>query len=131
MLVRLFILLLLAGPVWAQESAPGQVVLDAPTVPVAIPDSVPATPVTDAERSSVHVDALALDLHLTPAEGMEEARASLTLRNVGREPLTRIALEISGTLRWESFAGAAARWGLRSRGLRPIPTIPGMRRRRC
>ena len=99
-------MVLLAVPVMAQETVPGKVILDAPTAPATMVDSLPATPVTDAERSSVHVDALALDLHLTPAEALEEGRASLTLRNVGDKPLARIPLEISSTLRWQSFAGA-------------------------
>ncbi len=106
MLVRLILMVLLVAPVLAQESVPGKVILDTPTSPAAMPDSLPATAVTDAERSSVHVDAVSLDLHLTPADALEEGRASLTLRNVGREPLARIPLQISSTLRWQSIAAA-------------------------
>ncbi|SNT14404.1 hypothetical protein SAMN05421770_104368 [Granulicella rosea] len=67
-------------------------------------DEAPGTPVTDAERATVSVSGYDLDLHLTPAAARIEAHATLTLRNTGSTPLSRIPLQLSSTLRWQSFA---------------------------
>ncbi len=101
----LLALLLLPTAALAQqtpEQPPGKVLREAPTTPTQLPDTLPATPITDAERLAIHIDALALDLHLTPAEALEEARATLTLRNTTDHPITRIPLQISSTLHWQT-----------------------------
>ena len=57
---------------------------------------------TDADRSAITLTAYDLDIRLTPATSALTARAHLTLRNTGSQPLSRIALQISSTLHWES-----------------------------
>ena len=109
---------LLAIPASAQvpeAPPPGQVLSSAPTE-VAIPvDLRPEVPVTDAERSSVAITSLNLDLHLIPAEAREEAHATLVVRNTSPNPIARIPLQISSTLHWISASAAS------SAGLKPIP----------
>ncbi len=56
---------------------------------------------TDIERAAIVLTAYDLDVRLRPAASQLSARARLTLRNDGATPLTRIALQISSTLRWE------------------------------
>ena len=80
---------------------------DAPTTTATLPDALPATPVSDAERSAVHIDALDLDLHLTPADALEEARVTLTVRNTSAAPIERIPLQLSSTLRWQVVSSPA------------------------
>ena len=94
--------------------AQGKVVLEAPTRVEAAPDALPKIPVTNEERSAIVITATRLDVHLTPAEGREEARATLTLRNASGGALRRIPLQISGSLRWESVAASTPG------GLRPV-----------
>jgi hypothetical protein len=60
--------------------------------------------VTDAERDALTFTAYDLDLHLTPASAGLAARAALTLRNDGPVPLTRLVLQISSSLHWDSLA---------------------------
>ena len=57
---------------------------------------------TDKERAAILFTAYDLDARLTPASSRLSLRARLTLRNIGSAPLTRIALQISSTLHWES-----------------------------
>lgn len=57
---------------------------------------------TDSDRSAITLTAYDLDLRLTPASSALTARARLTLRNSGSQPLVKIALQISSTLHWES-----------------------------
>lgn len=68
---------------------------------------------TDAERSAITFTAYDLDARLTPASSAMAMHARLTLRNDSDTPLTRVAMQISSTLRWESVdtfsAGAVAR----------------------
>ncbi len=85
-----------------------------PSVPVTIPNAAPASAVTDAERSAVAIVASDLDLHLTPADAREDVNARLTVRNVSGAAVTRIPLQISGSLRWERVAAMTAQ------GLRPV-----------
>jgi Peptidase family M1 domain len=61
-------------------------------------------PVTDAERSSLTFTAYDLDVHLAPAQSHLEVHAGFTVRNSGKEPLTRLSFQISSSLHWESFA---------------------------
>ena len=57
---------------------------------------------TDADRSAITLTAYDLDVRLTPATSTLTARARLTLRNTGLQPLPMIALQISSTLHWQS-----------------------------
>ncbi|MFP5232423.1 MAG: hypothetical protein ACLGQX_07290 [Acidobacteriota bacterium] len=77
---------------------------DAPPQPqAAAPGPAPSGPVlTDAQRSSLLFTAYDLDARLDPANGQMTMRARVTLRNIGGEPLTRIALQISSSLIWAS-----------------------------
>ncbi|WP_263383038.1 M1 family aminopeptidase [Granulicella arctica] len=49
-----------------------------------------------------------LDVHLAPAKSQITVRSSLDVRNDGTEPLRYLALQISSTLMWESFAISGA-----------------------
>jgi Peptidase family M1 domain len=60
--------------------------------------------VTDAERASLTFTTYDLDVHLTPAQSKLAVHAGFTVKNSGKEPLTRLALQISSSLQWESFA---------------------------
>ncbi len=60
------------------------------------------TALTDDERSAVAITDYDLDAHLVPANSQLNMRARLTLRNDSAKPLTRIALQISSTLVWQS-----------------------------
>jgi hypothetical protein len=75
-----------------------------PTVQQSIPTaSEPSGPeLTDADRSAITLTAYDLDVRLAPATSALTARAHLTLRNTGPQPLAKIALQISSTLHWES-----------------------------
>lgn len=74
--------------------------------PVALPeDEKPSGPeLTDAERAAITVAAYDLDARMAPAKSGLAMRAGLTLRNDGDQPLTRVALQISSTLKWDSVA---------------------------
>lgn len=85
-----------------------------PSVPATVPNAAPATAVTDAERSAVAIVASDLDCHLTPANSSEDVNARLTVRNVSSAAVTRIPLQISGSLRWARVAAMTAQ------GLRPV-----------
>ncbi len=106
-------LLLAGGLLRGQEPAPGKVISAAPTQLEVAPDALPKVPVTNDERTAILLTATRLDLHLTPAESREEARATLTVRNVSGGALRRFPLQISGSLRWESIA-ASTPAGLRT-----------------
>jgi hypothetical protein len=60
--------------------------------------------VTDAERGSLVFSAYDLDVHLAPATSQMSVHAKVTVRNSAAVPLTRLALQISSSLKWESFA---------------------------
>ncbi|QNI35980.1 M1 family aminopeptidase [Edaphobacter albus] len=66
------------------------------------PEKVVAS-ITDAERSSVAIIQWDLDLHLTPANSGMAAKARVTIRNISSAPLTRLTLQLSSTLHWESI----------------------------
>ena len=61
-------------------------------------------PVSDAERSSVVITAWDLDLHLNGVRQSIDALARVTLRNDTAAPITRIPLQLSSTLNFESVA---------------------------
>ena len=106
----ILLVLVLAGSASGQQVP----VQTEPTTPVTAPDVVPAVAVTDAERSAVAIVATDLDCHLTPAGAREDVNAQLTIRNVSSGPVTRIPLQISGSLRWARVAEATPQ------GLRPV-----------
>jgi hypothetical protein len=60
--------------------------------------------VTDAERGSLVFSAYDLDVHLAPATSQMAVHAKVTVRNSATVPLARLALQISSSLKWESFA---------------------------
>jgi hypothetical protein len=60
----------------------------------------PTPEITPAVRAGL--TAYDLDARLTPETSHLAMRARITLRNNGSQPLTRIALQISSTLTWES-----------------------------
>ena len=64
---------------------------------------VPA--VTDGERDALTVTAYDLDVHLKPATAGLAARVGMVVRNDGATALTRLVLQVSSTLKWESFTG--------------------------
>jgi hypothetical protein len=80
-----------------QDSPPAEKTAKAPT-------KQPAVAVTDAERASLTFMAYDLDVHLAPAQSHLAVHAGFTVKNSGKEPLARIAFQISSSLRWESFA---------------------------
>ncbi len=77
---------------------------DTPAPPEAVtPGHEPTGPVlTDAQRSSILFTAYDLDARLAPDTSHLTLRARLTLRNIGAQPLARIALQISSSLTWAS-----------------------------
>ena len=64
-----------------------------------------APAVTDAEREALTVTAYDLDVHLKPGTAGLAARVGMTVRNDGKAALTRLVLQVSSTLKWESFTG--------------------------
>jgi hypothetical protein len=68
------------------------------------PGTTAAAPVaTDAERQAIRFTAYDLDVHLQPVQGHIAVRALITVQNDGSAPLTRIPLQISSSLKWESI----------------------------
>jgi hypothetical protein len=67
------------------------------------PETTIAT-ITDGERSALLFTGWDLDLHMTPATSHVAARARFTVRNTSSKPLTRLTLQLSSTLQWESVA---------------------------
>jgi hypothetical protein len=118
--VLLPICLLATGPAAAQTPEPpppppGQVLTPAEPHTAVPPDARPAVPVTDAERASVEITSIALDLHLTPSASREEAHATVTVHNRGTAAAARIPLQLSSTLHWLSASSATPA------GVQPIP----------
>ena len=80
----------------------------------AAPKNAPTGPeLTDVERAALTITAYDLDAHLKPSAAGLQMRARVKVRNDGTMPLTRVALQISSTLTWESASlvsssGAAA-----------------------
>lgn len=60
--------------------------------------------VTDAEREALTFTAYDLNVHLFPSQSAISVLAQVTVRNDGSVPLTRIAMQLSSTLHWESFS---------------------------
>jgi hypothetical protein len=59
---------------------------------------------TDVERSALSITSYDLDARLKPADAHLSLRADIVLRNNGTAPLTRVALQISSTLIWDSVS---------------------------
>jgi Peptidase family M1 domain len=98
-------------PPSTDESAPHGKVLfnrdqDSPVVEKAAKDQPkpPVVAVTDAERASLTFTAYDLDVHLAPAQSQLAVHAGFSVKNSGKEPLTRLVFQISSSLKWESFA---------------------------
>ena len=60
--------------------------------------------VADEERNALTFTAYNLNVHLSPAQSAISVLAQVTVRNDGGAPLTRVALQLSSTLHWESFS---------------------------
>ncbi|MDW5264622.1 MULTISPECIES: M1 family aminopeptidase [Acidobacteriaceae] len=76
---------------------------DQPPASVATKSARSIDTVSDTERNSLTFTAYDLDAHLIPAKSQLSVRAKLTVRNVGTEPLTDLAFQLSSSLNWESF----------------------------
>ena len=68
------------------------------------PNQSDSLSVTDSERSALTFTAYDLDVHLTPASAGISVRAGLTVRNEGDTPLSRLILQISSSLHWDSLS---------------------------
>ncbi len=81
------------------------------------------------ERDSLTFLAYDLDVRLTPRQESLTVRAQITVRNDGEQPLTRIALQLSSTLKWERIKSAGFRCEVRaaSRRQRRRPYRGGQR----
>ncbi len=62
-----------------------------------------ANSIDDAERNSITITALDLDVRLNSAAQQLAARALVTVRNSGTASLSHIPLQISSSLNWESI----------------------------
>ncbi len=65
-------------------------------------DGTAAASIPDAERLAPQVTSTSLDLHLNRESGAMDARARVVIRNSGSMPMTRVVLQISSALRWQS-----------------------------
>ncbi len=65
--------------------------------------------VPDVERASIAFTAYDLDVHIAPAQSHLEVHAGFTVKNSGKEPLTRVVLQISSSLRWEDDRDTSGR----------------------
>ncbi len=72
------------------------------TAPPAADTKLSGAALTDDERSAVAITSYDLDARITPATSQLNMRARIALRNDSSKPLTRIALQISSTLVWQS-----------------------------
>jgi Peptidase family M1 domain len=96
-------------PPTPDESVPKGKVLfnrdqDTPVAKATKPTVEQPIDVSDVERASLTFTAYDLDVHLTPAQSRLEVHAGFTVKNSGKEPLKRLALQISSSLRWETIA---------------------------
>lgn len=74
-----------------------------PAAPVPLGQDDPLH-VTDAERSALGFTSYDLDAHLAPATASLQMRASFVVRNDSSSALSRVVLQISSTLRWQSVS---------------------------
>jgi hypothetical protein len=104
------------APPPATPAAPhGEVLFQSSGAPPTSPENTtapaltdPAADITPAIRAALFFTAYDLDARLTPDSSRLAMRARVTVRNISSQPLNRIALQISSTLRWESATLIAA-----------------------
>ncbi len=60
------------------------------------------SPVGNAERTALRIENLSLDMHLNADTGAVTTRARMRVRNGGASPMTRVALQVSSALLWQS-----------------------------
>lgn len=83
----------------------GTVLFSGPTATLpAQATAATALAVTDAERNAITMTAYDLNAHLSPATAGLAVAAKITLRNSGSAPLSRLALQLSSSLHWESLS---------------------------
>ena len=68
------------------------------------PAAQPVVAVTDPERASLSFTAYDLDVHLSAAQSRMAVHAAFTVKNSGKESLSRLVFQISSSLHWDSFA---------------------------
>jgi Peptidase family M1 domain len=61
---------------------------------------------SDEDREALTFLAYDLDAHLRPAGAGLQVHARLTVRNDGKAPLKKLALQVSSSLKWEQFSTA-------------------------
>ena len=118
-IVRLVVFLLLAGGWSVAQGSPaapdytpaplpppqGTVLFSGPAATALAPRTPEtALAVTDAERSAITFTAYDLNVHIVPATAKLAVAAKITLRNDGTVPLTRLPLQLSSALHWESLS---------------------------
>lgn len=72
-----------------------------PAQSAAAPAETPVPKVTDQQRSTVTYTAYNLDIHLTPQQHTLSARARVSLRNDGDQPLSILPIQLSSALDFE------------------------------
>ncbi len=92
-------------PAASPEPSHGTVLLhrgqdDAEAKSSAAPKEDPTATVPDEERGALVFQSYDLDVHLIPAEAQIAVRARFSVTNVSAKPLTKIAIQISGSLNW-------------------------------
>jgi hypothetical protein len=63
---------------------------------------------SDDERNALTFVAYDLDVHMHPATTAMEAHARMMVRNDGKSPLKKLALQVSSGLKWERFTLAGS-----------------------
>jgi len=97
------------------SSSPTPAATPTPAPSPSVPDA--EIEVTDEEREAITFTGYDLEVHLAPAHNGIAVHAGLTVRNDGKAPLTRLALQLSSSLVWSGF-------GLRSStGLKPLTFV--------
>lgn len=66
------------------------------------PEKIVAS-ITDRERSAIAFTQWDLDVHLAPANSSMATKVRVTVRNISSASLTRLTLQLSSTLQWESI----------------------------
>lgn len=100
---------------YQSHGEPPEAAPKAPGTPSPQKEATGQPQITDAERSAVAITRYDLDIRLTQARSELAGRARLTVKNTGEKPLTRIALQLSSTLRWQNaeVIGAGGKAGMR------------------
>jgi hypothetical protein len=92
-----------------QEGAPAAKKPDAAVAPpIVTGNDAGNDAITDVERASLIFTAYDLDVHLAPATSQIAVHSRFTVRNSGATPLMRLALQLSSSLNWETFAMQSA-----------------------